>query len=222
MSPKLLAAPSQEMSNTFGMQRPTTCRTVLAAFLMAMTLAGTAIAGLFEDASVAYERGDYATALRLFQSLASGGDGDAQFNVARMYETGQGAPQDYAEALKWYRKAADQGVAAAQGNLADMYTKGEGVPRDYGEAAKWYRKAADQGDANAQNNLGIMNAKGEGVPRDYVEAYKWLDLAASRYVTSEKENSDKVIKNRDLIADKMTPAQIAEAQKRAREWKPTK
>jgi TPR repeat protein len=65
-----------------------------------------------------------------------------------------------------------------------------------------------------------MYAKGEGVPQDYVQAHKWFNLAASRFPASEKENRDKAVENRDRIAAKMTPAQIAEAQKLAREWKP--
>ena len=55
--------------------------------------------------------------------------------------------------------------------------------------------------------------KGRGVPQDYVQAHMWWNLAAV------KGNTD-AIKNRDVVAAKMTPTQIAEAQKLAREWKP--
>jgi hypothetical protein len=47
----------------------------------------------------------------------------------------------------------------------------------------------------------------------------WLDLAASRPYP-KKETLDDAAKARDSIASKMTPAQIAEAQKLAHEWKP--
>ncbi len=66
-------------------------------------------------------------------------------------------------------------------------------------------------------NLGAMYADGHGVPLDYVEAYKWLSVAVSRFPV---ENRDAAVRMRDLLAAKMTPTQIAEAQKRAREWKP--
>ena len=95
-----------------------------------------------------------------------------------------------------------------------MYSEGQGVPQDYAAAVKWYRLAADQGDAYAQYNLGVMYANGRGVPQDYVQAHKWYNLGA---VAGDKD----AIKNRDNVAGKMTPAQIAEAQKLAREWKPT-
>jgi len=130
--------------------------------------------------------------------------------------------QDYAEAVTWYRKSADRGDAAAQFLLGNMYNEGRGVPQDYATAVSWYRKAADQGDAWAQLNLGALYARGQGVPQDYLQAHKWSNLAASRFSPLEAEGVDRnlAIKNRDLVAAKMTPAQIAEAQRLAREWKP--
>ena len=61
---------------------------------------------------------------------------------------------------------------------------------------------------------------GQGVEQDYIEAHKWLDLAASRFPASQASYRDAVVRNRDAVAAKMTPRQVAEAQKRAREWKP--
>ena len=128
---------------------------------------------------------------------------------------------DYAAAVSWYRKAAEQGYADAQFNLGVMYAKGAGVPQDYAMALPWYRKAADQGVASAQLGLGLMYAAGGGgVPRDYTQAHMWLNLAAARFDASEKESRDTAVKNRDLVAAEITAAQIAEAQKLAREWKP--
>jgi uncharacterized protein len=192
------------------------------ASLMLVAMSGAAVAGPFEDGIAAYQRGDYATAYRLWRPLADQGNADAQDNLGKMYAEGQGVPQDYAEAVKWYRLAADQGNAQAQTNLGVMYYEGQGVPQDYAEAAKWYRLAADQDNADGQYNLGIMYAKGRtgGLPPDFVKAHMWLNLAASRYLAWEKELRDDAIKSRDFVASRMTPAQIAEAQKLAREWKP--
>jgi TPR repeat protein len=134
-----------------------------------------------------------------------------------MYGKGQGVPQDYAEAVRWYRKATDQGNADAEGNLGVMYDEGQGVPQDYAEAVRWCRKAADQGNAGAQSNLGRMYYYGRGVPPDYAEAYMWANLAASR---AGGDDQKKFADARELVAKKMTAEQIAEAQRRAREWKP--
>ncbi len=87
------------------------------------------------------------------------------------------------------------------------------MTQDYAEAAKWFRKAAEQGSPPAQAGLGIMYNDGLGVPQDYVQAYMWLNLAAAR-------GGGDYAKVRDIVAERMTPAQIAEAQRLAREWKP--
>jgi TPR repeat protein len=183
---------------------------------MALALAlsaAPASAGTVDDAVAAYNRGDYADAMRLIRPLAEQGDAKAQYNLGLMYDIGKGVPQDDAEAVKWYSKAAEQGNAWAQDNLGVMYAKGNGVPQDDVEAVKWYRKAAEQGHARAQYNLGIMYAKGEGVPQDDVLAHLWFNLAAAQYNAIAKIF-------RDAIAKRMTSEQIAGAQRLAREWKP--
>ncbi len=63
-----------------------------------------------------------------------------------------------------------------------------------------------------------MYSKGQGVPQNYVQAHMWYNLAASRFAPGS--DRDMAVKNRDIAAALMTPAQIAEAQRLAREWKP--
>ena len=182
----------------------------IVAFVM---LAGVAVAGPFEDGVAAYDRGDYETALRLWRPLAEQGHADAQTNLGVLFAEGQGVPQDYAEAVRLYRLAAEQGHASALFNLGLKYRDGQGVPQDYAEAARWFRLAAEQGHAFAQLNLGALYAEGEGVPKDYVLAHLWWNLAAAQGDERAKEN-------RDILASRMTPDQLAEAQRMAREWKP--
>lgn len=100
-----------------------------------------------------------------------------------------------------------------------MYHKGQGVPQEHAEAVKWYRRAAEQGHAHAQQSLGLKYFLGQGVPQGYVQVHMWLNLAASRL--SPGTDHDNAVKARDdFLAQRMTPAQIAEAQRLAREWKP--
>lgn len=149
------------------------------ALVIALMLAGPAVAGPFEDAASAYNRGDYAAALRLLRPLAERGNADAQFNLGFMYDLGKG------------------------------------VPRSEVEAARLYRLAAEQGLVDAQWHLGFMYANGQGVPQDYVLAHMWLNLAAA-------QNMAFAAGGRDRVAVDMTPDQIAEAQRLAREWRPTR
>jgi len=161
----------------------------------------------------AYNRGDYATALNEWRSLAAQGDAGGQNGLGLMYVKGQGVFQDSGEAAKWFRLAADQRYASAQYNLGLMYDKGQGVPQDNTVAVKWYRLAADQGYAKAQNNLAAMYYSGKGVLKDYVFAHMWANLAAS-------QGQKIAVILRDAVERVMIPQQMAEAQRLAREWKP--
>jgi uncharacterized protein len=87
--------------------------------------------------------------------------------------------------------------------------------RDSATAVRLIRPLAEQGDASAQYNLGVFYDNGLGVPQDKVRAYMWLNLSAAK-------GREGAAAFRDLIARRMTPEQIAEAHKLAREWKPTK
>ena len=120
---------------------------------------------------------------------------------------------DYATALRIFRQIAEQGDAAAQRMTGIMYKFGQGVPQDYSVAVKWFRKAADQGYDKGQYSLGFMYDYGWSVTQDYVQAHMWYNLAAARGLEIARNK-------RDSLAEKMTPEQIAEAQKLAREWKP--
>ena len=92
-----------------------------------------------EDGYKAYEKEDYATALKLWQPLAEEGVAKAKHYLGFMYQNGYGVEQDVEEAVKWYRKAARQGYGKAEYNLGVMYEKGQGVLQDYEESVKWYR-----------------------------------------------------------------------------------
>lgn len=126
----------------------------------------------------AFDRHDYAEAMRWDRQAAEQGDATAQTYVGYLYEKGLGVPQDYAKALGWYRKAAAAGHAAAQRNIGTFYEQGLGVKQDYAEALKWYRLAAEQGNAGAQTNIGYLFEKGLGVAQDYAEALRWYRMAA--------------------------------------------
>lgn len=99
---------------------------------------------------VAYDRADYASALKVWRSKAEEGDATAQLYVGQIYEKGLGQAPDYRAAADWYRKAAAQGNAQAQVNLGAMYEKGLGVPKDAAAAAQWYGKASGLDGAGLQ------------------------------------------------------------------------
>jgi hypothetical protein len=193
------------------------CRTMkfkrtIAAIVLVSAFAAPVVAGTFEDAVDANARGDYAKALRLIRRLANDGDASAQFNLGLMYMTSHGVQQDDAAAARWFRKAAEQGYTLAQSNLGTLHLYGRGVTQDDTEAVMWFRKAADQGDAVSEFLLGDQYANGKGVPRDYVRAYMWFSLSAA-------QGEQRAVKTLEMAERRMTPAQINEAQRLARDWK---
>jgi hypothetical protein len=115
---------------------------------------------------------------------------------------------DYVENLK---QRAEQGDADEQLRLGFYYEYGvAGFPKDAAKTVHWYTKAAKQRFALAQFELGLKYNYGKGVPENYVRAYAWYSIAAA-----QRDPTAPIIK--EITANRMTPAQIAEGQKLSRE-----
>jgi uncharacterized protein len=144
-------------------------------------------------------------------ATAERGTAQDQYNLGLRYERGMALPQNLSEAVRWYRQAALQGYADGQFKLCEMSERGEGLPQDYQEALRWCGLAADQGHARAMFMLGRLYHTAHGVSPDLVRAHMWYNLATANGYEQGK-------RWRDRLAEEMSPAQIAEAQKLAREW----
>ena len=127
----------------------------------------------------AYDRGDYATAFRELNTLATNGDAFAEYLLGLMYVKGEGVPQDFKQGEYWWFLAAEQGHAQAQYNLGAMYADGLGsrwISNKLCGGIAW----RPTGEAKAQTSLGLLYAKGEGVPSDLKEAVRLFRSAAER------------------------------------------
>ena len=155
---------------------------------------------------------DEVEGVKWYRKAADQGYAPAQYFLGRMYADGRGVPKDVAEEMKWSRKAAEQGYAPSQNRLGEMYLEGVGATKDAAEAVKWFRKAANQGYVYAQNTLGEMYANGPGIPKDASEAYKWFSIAAAQGAEPAKKIAE-------LVGNLLTAEQVAEGQKRVREFK---
>ncbi len=165
----------------------------------------------------AYNSGDYATALREFQTRAEAGDDQAQLLLGLMHDNGLGTPKDPVRAYGWYRKAAESGNPRAQFNIAEMLSAGQGVAPDRDEALRWYARAADNGYPEAQYKYGLALAQGEGIAVDRIEGWKWLDLAAGSGV----EGSEAAAQARDALAARMSADELRAARERSQRWRET-
>ena len=129
---------------------------------------------------VAFDRADYATALKTWLPQAKAGDAAAQTHVGEIYEKGMGVEPDYDFAVVWYKKAAKQGFSRAQINLGYMYEKGLGVDQNVTKAMNWYRKASGLPDEVAYissvelstKNLELQSLKAENLALE-AEANKY-------------------------------------------------
>jgi TPR repeat protein len=79
-----------------------------------------ALAGPWEDGMVAYNRGDYAPAIRLFRPLAQAGNVKAQHLLGVMYHRGQGVARNTVRAMAWFSVAAKHGDREAQATLREV------------------------------------------------------------------------------------------------------
>lgn len=94
----------------------------------------------FERGAQAHRMRDYRIAYKVWLPLAEKGQVDAQYNIARMLQDGDGAAKNLGEAAKWFRKAAEQGDKESQYYLGLMYLRGEGVAADETKAHEWFVK----------------------------------------------------------------------------------
>ena len=144
---------------------------------------------------------------------------------------GFGVPKKYRVAVKWaedvakYRDAADAGDAEAQYRLATLLygpeARARDIPQDREAAIELFRSAAAKGNAKAMYALGTIYqgkiSREELTGVDYVMAHMWYNLAAARLAPGAER--DQAVKDRDFLAQyRLTPEQLAEAQRLAREW----
>jgi len=184
---------------------------------------------------------NFSTPAALFRGASEGG-ANAALLLGRMYESGSGtvAGRSMEAAVYWYTRATqiaevtpkkdmvyvNEFAREAAHRLGFIYEYGDqGIPKDEKLAAYWYLKAAEKGYYPAQYNLGAMYAQNLITPPNDVEGYKWFLLAQRqtdgctfdpqcRFVTADPPGHIKRLRAR------MTPAQIAEAERLFNAWKP--
>jgi caspase domain-containing protein/Sel1 repeat-containing protein len=136
---------------------------------------------------VAYDRANYATALKVWLPLAEGGDAAAQTYVGEIHEKGLGVPPDHAVAARWYRRAADAGYPRAAINLGHLYERGLGVPLDAAMAVSLYRRAAGQTPVDFQVSPADNTAEVQKLRTEITDLRQQLD---ARQQTLDRTQAD--------------------------------
>ena len=181
-------------------------RCISTALVLACLAAPAATAQYFEDGLAAYNRGDYAVALKGLEPLANTGEARSQYYLAFMYLRGKAVAQSDTEAVAWFLRAARQGHMKAQYNVAVMYHIGLGIPQNDAEAVKWFRAAAKQGHSDAKQNLLFMRTKGRRIRTQ-------TPPSSSASVANELRGKFSNVKPkpavRKIVASKVTPKRKA-------------
>lgn len=149
-----------------------------------------------KDGKAAWDRGDFAKAVKEWQQPAAAGDAEAQFNLGQAYRQGRGVKADPARAEELFQKAATTGHVRAQLLYATIL-KEQGKPKD---AVPWLDRAANRGDPEAQYLLAIALYNGQDAPRDLVRAYGFARLAV--------DNGSVAAKDALAAMDKALPADV--------------
>ncbi len=152
-------------------------------------------------------------AFKWFRQSAEGGYPEGELNLGIMYEEGLGVSVDYEQAAAWYGRGATRGLGGALFRLALLYDTGRGVERDGAKSAVLLERASARGNAQARTALGQKYVDGDGVTADPVVAYMYLILGSS---LGDKSGAP-IMQELERV---MTPAQLDEAHRLARNWRP--
>ena len=186
------------------------CLSFIVAVVFMLVGAGAATAQLAEGIEL-FDRGEFSAAAEALSPLAKGGDATAQYILGSMYLNRMVEPPSETAAVDLLNSSGNAGFEKAQVELARMYREGHGVPQDFAKSFLWSMKAAEGGDVGAQLQVADSFAFGHGVDRNPVEAYKWYEIAVLYW-------GSLAVNARDVVAETMTPEQIATAKEHAQAW----
>ena len=103
------------------------------------------------------------------------GDPDAQYELGRLYQVGQGAAKDPVQAARWFKQAANKGQRSAQATLGTMLFKGQGVQRQAAMGLFWLTVAKDGARPNeAWINESYKSAFAQASEDERALAYQYL------------------------------------------------
>ena len=177
------------------------------------------------DLGVLYAKGqgvpqNFAEAAKWFRQAAEQGKAAAQYNLGFMYTQGQGVGQDFAEAAKWYRKAAEQGDMDSQNRLAALYLTATACSRISPKRRSGIARRPIKATSRRRTSWDRSTATARAYRRTMSRRIGGSSIAASRDAGADFETHDNAVGIAKLWPSKMTPEQIAAAQKLAKAWKP--
>lgn len=131
-------------------------------------------------AYIAFDQGQYITALKLAEKQAKKNDPQAHTLLGRLYAEGLGVPRNELTAAKWYRRGAELGDVEAMFAFGVILASGTAVKKNPEGAATMFERAARKGHAYAHYNLALQFLSGKGKPENPFRASQHLEFAARK------------------------------------------
>ncbi len=128
----------------------------------------------YKTALQAYKNNDYKKAFEYFTKSAENGNSKAQYNLAAMYENGEGTKENLEEAKKWYKKSAEQGNNDSIEALKELDIN----EQDNEELVVFVDDEEEKNNSNELLELGNKYYNGIGVKQDYKKAFEHFKKCA--------------------------------------------
>lgn len=156
---------------------------------------------------------DYERAAELLCASAEAGDANGLFNCALLKLEGRGIEADTTAAVEQLKASVEQDHVAAMNVLAQIYVGGELGEPDVDAGIKLFQKTASFGNPVGLYAIGQAYVLGLGIDKDLVRAHAYFNLAATR-------QHPEALQARQMLDQQLEPAQVLEAQRIARGWRP--
>ena len=160
---------------------------------------------------------DKVEAARWLKRAADQGLAEAQQDLGLCFANGDGVERSDVEAANWYRKAGTQGLPDAQCALGTCYLEGTGVPKDIPKGSSGFRWRLSRALRPRKRSWAVVIPRAKASPRipcKLTNGSTWRQAGGD---VGDDARVDLAMTERFL-----TPEQVAEGQRLAREFKPHK
>lgn len=142
------------------------------------------------------DSGKFLEAELVLKKAAGLGNGEAQYNLGYLYQSGVLGEKKPKEAIEWFKKSSDNNFNDGHYALMMAYGNGEGVEQNSEKAFTYAMKCAENNDPTCMWNVVNCYLNGNGVNQNIPKFKEWIlklaklenpdNLAQSGYITSSR------------------------------------
>jgi len=142
-------------------------------------------------------------ASKWYEHSARQGYGEAQFNLAVLYDSKEDITGDYAKKAKyWYEQAVHSGVNQAYNNLGTLYLKGNGLEKNEAKALILFEKGVSLEDPASEVNTALLYTWGTSTTQDKLKAKALFEKAISQGQEKAKDYLEQLCTESQWVCEK--------------------